>query len=180
MFKLNGAQFCTLLLMASSFPRQVMPNCFGVDDSGNEILVTDCVCDESCDECGFYGDLVSGPEDCYSCAAGLEFTELFDDGSGTCTDPAGGTEPEPLPEEEIEPETPPADDEPAEEIEPETPPADDPVVGEVDPGVCVMVFQMAGTYQQSMILCPRVYATSSYFLLMYLSTCLLLLFFFRQ
>ena len=110
-----------------------MPDCFGVDDAGIEVLVPDCVCDESCDECGFYGDLMSGPEDCYSCAAGLEFTELFEDGSGTCTATAGGTEPESLPEEE--PET-------------ETPPADDPV-GAADPGVCVMVFQMAGTYQQN-------------------------------
>ena len=128
-----------------------MPDCFGVDDAGNEVLVPDCVCDESCDECGFYGDIMSGTEDCYSCVPGLEFTELFDDGSGTCTATAGGTEPEPLPEEEPETETPPADDPeplPGEEPETETPPADDPV-GAADPGVCVMVFQMAGTDQQN-------------------------------
>ena len=160
-----------------------MPNCLGVDDAGNEVVVTDCVCDESCDECGFYGDPISGPEDCFSCAAGLEFTELFDDGSGTCTDPAGGTEPEPLPEEEIEPETPPAEDEPLpeEEIEPETPPAEDPVVGETDPGVCVMVFQLAGTYQHKYdIVSAGVCNFVLLFSQMNLSTCLLLLFFSRQ
>eukprot|EP00529_Nitzschia_sp_RCC80_P005030 CAMPEP_0113469172 /NCGR_PEP_ID=MMETSP0014_2-20120614/15756_1 /TAXON_ID=2857 /ORGANISM="Nitzschia sp." /LENGTH=913 /DNA_ID=CAMNT_0000361629 /DNA_START=92 /DNA_END=2830 /DNA_ORIENTATION=+ /assembly_acc=CAM_ASM_000159 len=134
MLKLYTSQLCTLFLV-SSLPRRVTPDCFGIDDAGNAVLVTDCVCDESCDECGFYGDPVSGPEDCFSCAGGLELTELFDDGSGTCTVTAGGTEPEPLPEEELEPETPPADA----------------PVGEADPGVCVIVFQMADNDLESYI-----------------------------
>lgn len=66
-----------------------------LDDNGNVILVADCVCDPTCEICGYYGEAVSGPQDCFTCPTGFVHTELFDDGSGTCTvsDGSGTTDP---------------------------------------------------------------------------------------
>jgi hypothetical protein len=63
-------------------------NCIqgSLDENGKIVVrvVTDCVCDPTCNICGYYGEAVSGPEDCFSCADDLFFNSLYADGSGTC------------------------------------------------------------------------------------------------
>ena len=56
-----------------------------LDANGDVVVVSDCVCDSTCEICGYYGEAVSGSEDCFTCPAGLVFSQLYDDGSGTCT-----------------------------------------------------------------------------------------------
>lgn len=91
-------------------------------------IVTDCICDPSCDICGYYGEAVSGPEDCFSCSEGLVFTMIYGDGSGACTtaDESGTNPP-------TDTSASPPDDGTDDSVS--TPPSG---------GICFMIYQMAG------------------------------------
>ena len=56
-----------------------------LNENGDAVVVSNCVCDPTCEVCGYYGDAVSGPKDCFTCHEGFLHTQIFDDGSGTCT-----------------------------------------------------------------------------------------------
>lgn len=73
----------SIALLALSWAPHVTANC--LDANGN--LVEECVCDLSCDICGFYGNSVSNPDDCFTCANGVPVEVIYDDGSGTCGAP---------------------------------------------------------------------------------------------
>ena len=77
-------------LMFVSFLPKGTSDCIDIslDETGQIVVavVPDCVCDPSCDVCAYYGEeILSGPEDCFSCPEDLVFTLLYSDGSGTCT-----------------------------------------------------------------------------------------------
>lgn len=50
----------------------------------NTAVVDGCVCDTTCETCGFYGNAVSNPDDCLTCPTHSSLTVLYEDGSGIC------------------------------------------------------------------------------------------------
>lgn len=109
-----------------------------LDDNGDVIIVADCICDPTCEVCGYYGEAVSGPEDCFTCPVGFLHTEVFDDGSGTCTtsDNAGTTLSPSIVTTEAPTETGTASSPPGTGTGGSS---------STSGGICMMIYQMAGT-----------------------------------